>query len=126
MTQRSPRRSRTNGPWNTLIVDCVKAEVEDGHVTLRGEVDWSYQACEVARAVRHLAGVRGVSNLIMLKSIEEQTAAVVERQVHDAIARMADLDLRSIWASNNTVYLHGRVCSLAERRIAQRARRRRP
>lgn len=109
--------------WHTWIPDSVDAEVSKGTVTLRGVVEWSYQRDEAARAVRHLEGVRSVSNLIEVKPAVGATAADVERRIEDAISRMADLDARSIWVttSNGDVRLHGTVRSLAERRLAERA-----
>lgn len=109
--------------WHTLIPDSLEAEVRKGYVTLRGEVDWSFQRNEAVRAIRHLAGVRGVSNLITVKPHAKPKVADVERRVEAAIERMADLDARSIWVttSNGTVRLHGHVHSFAERRIAEHA-----
>lgn len=109
--------------WNTLIPDSVEAEVRTGHVNLRGEVEWSYQRNEAEHAVRHLAGVRSVTNLITVRPHAKPKPADIEHRVSDAIDRMADLDARSIWVStrNGTVGLHGHVHSLAERRIAEHA-----
>ena len=109
--------------WNTAIPAAVEVEVSNGDVTLRGEVEWSYQREEAAHAVRHLEGVRGVSNLVTLRPRDEPDAAAVEDRIEEAIGRMADLDARSVWvtADDGAVRLHGTVRSVAERRIAQRA-----
>lgn len=109
--------------WSTLIPNSVTAEVAKGHVTLHGNVEWSYQRAEAERAVRHLWGVRGVTNSITVEPRVEPDAADVARRVEEAIERMADLDARSIWVttSGGTVHLHGHVHSLAERRIAAQA-----
>lgn len=109
--------------WSALVPDSIDAEVRNGHVTLRGEVEWHFQRTEAARAVRHLSGVRDVTNLIKVKPRVKPSAEKVEERVEDAIERMADLDARSIWVttSNGTVTLHGHVRSLVERRIAERA-----
>jgi osmotically-inducible protein OsmY len=108
--------------WNTRIPDSVKAEVRNGQVTLRGSVAWSYQRDEAVRAVRHLAGVRDVSNLIEVEPGVEADAADIEERIHQAIGRMADVDSSSISVtkSDGMVRLEGSVGSLAERRIAQR------
>lgn len=109
--------------WNTSIPDSVEVEVSNGRATLRGAVEWSYQRDEATRAVRHLEGVRSVSNLIEVKPPVETDAADVEQRIEEAMARMADLDASSIWVtrSKGAVRLHGSVRSLAERRIAERA-----
>ena len=108
---------------STGIPDSVKAEVRNGQVTLRGSVAWSYQRDEAARAVRHLVGVRDVSNLIEVEpGVVEADATDVEEQIHQALGRMADVDASSISVTktDDVVRLDGSVGSLAERRIAQR------
>jgi osmotically-inducible protein OsmY len=109
--------------WNTSIPDSVQAEVRGGHVTLHGEVQWPYQREEAARTIGHMRGVRGVSNQIGIKPPAEASAADVEGRIDDAMARLADLDARSIWVTtrDGTAHLHGSVHSLAEFRLAQRA-----
>jgi hypothetical protein len=43
-------------------------EVVDGHVTLRGDVNWEWERQEAERVVRGVPAVRGISNLIGLRS----------------------------------------------------------
>ena len=107
----------------TSIPDSVRAEVRKGHVTLEGAVQWAYQREDAERAIRHLRGVRGVSNQLTVKPPAEAEATDVERRVEAAIERLADLDARSIQVTttDRTVRLHGSVHSLAELRLAQRA-----
>jgi osmotically-inducible protein OsmY len=108
---------------NTGIPDSVKVEVRNGQVTLRGSVAWSYQRDEAARAVRHLVGVRDVSNLIEVEpGVVEADATDIEERIHQALGRMADVDASSISVTktDGVVRLEGSVGSLAERRIAQR------
>jgi osmotically-inducible protein OsmY len=45
----------------------VKAEVDDGHVTLTGEVDFLYQKEIIVERVAVLAGVTAVSNRITIR-----------------------------------------------------------
>ena len=47
--------------------ESVKVMVEDGWVTLSGEVSWNYQKQAAADGVRRLMGVTGVSNQLTLK-----------------------------------------------------------
>lgn len=56
----------------------VKAEVDDGHVTLTGEVDFLYQKEIVAERVAELAGVRAVSSRITLRRRHAQEEKRVE------------------------------------------------
>jgi osmotically-inducible protein OsmY len=108
---------------NKSFPDSVDVEVAKGKVTLRGEVQWSYQRDEAARAVRHLEGVRSVSNLIRVARRTESTVADIEGRIEETLARQADLDASSIRVTvdDGVVRLHGTVSSLAERRLAQLA-----
>jgi osmotically-inducible protein OsmY len=47
--------------------ESVKVIVEDGWVTLSGEVSWNYQKQAAADGVRYLMGVTGVSNQLTIK-----------------------------------------------------------
>ena len=108
--------------WNTVVPDTVEADVEHGFVTLRGTVEWSYQREAAERPINLVRGICGVTNLITIEP-RVKLSADLEERVHDAIARMADLDARLIGvaARDGTVYLHGTVHTFAERRIAERA-----
>jgi osmotically-inducible protein OsmY len=50
--------------WNPEIPPTIEAEVTDGRVTLRGDLEWWYQRKLAERAVENLLGVRGVLNEI--------------------------------------------------------------
>jgi osmotically-inducible protein OsmY len=107
--------------WSTVIPDTVQAEVRNGVVTLRGEVEWEWQRQAAERTVRDIRGVRWISNLITVKPRVKESA--IEERVAEAIKRSADLDARSIWVTtdNGTVHLHGHVHSLHEKRVAESA-----
>ncbi len=45
----------------------LKIKVEDGWVTLEGEVDWDFERKSVNSAFENIAGVTGVSNNIQLR-----------------------------------------------------------
>jgi len=50
--------------WNYWIPsNRVKLIVQDGRITLSGDVDWYYQKEQAEDVVRHLVGVLGVINL---------------------------------------------------------------
>jgi len=107
--------------WNTLVPDTVHAEVRNGIVTLRGDVEWAYQREEAERAVRDLTGVTGVTNLITVKP--RVKAADIEQRIKEAIERAASLDARQIrvTTTNGTVHLQGHVHSLFEKKVAEEA-----
>ena len=55
--------------WETSVpTDAILVKVEQGWVTLSGEVDWHYQKEAAGRMVRGLMGVVGVSNMTTIKS----------------------------------------------------------
>jgi osmotically-inducible protein OsmY len=54
--------------WNVLVPhDRVRVQVQDGLVTLSGEVDWGYQKYAAEETVRYLMGVVWFSNQITVK-----------------------------------------------------------
>jgi osmotically-inducible protein OsmY len=53
--------------WLPNSWENIKAIVQNGLVTLEGEVEWNYQREYAERAVRWIRGVKGVSNLVGLK-----------------------------------------------------------
>lgn len=54
--------------WEVSVpADGVKVTVEDGWVTLTGEVEWHYQKDAAENVIRGLRGVVGISNLTTVK-----------------------------------------------------------
>ena len=51
---------------NVAVPLSVQAVVRDGHITLDGTVSWAHQRAAADTAVRYLAGVKGVSNQIVI------------------------------------------------------------
>ena len=109
--------------WNVKVPDeGVKVAVRDGWLTLEGEVEWQYQRSAAERALRHLTGMRGVTNLIAVKP-RQASEYDVRQTIKDALRRSADLvaDRISVEAHDGAVTLAGSVRSAAERRDAERA-----
>ena len=108
--------------WDILVPDHkLRARVEDGWVTLEGEVEWDYQRRAAARAVRNLTGVRGVTTLITLSP--RISTYDVSQHIKDALRRRVELDARAIEveAMGSSVILRGTVRSWAEKREAEQA-----
>jgi osmotically-inducible protein OsmY len=99
----------------------VKARLEKGWLTLEGEVDWQFQREAAEEAVRPLAGVRGIANLITVKP--KIKAAEISYKIASALSRSAALHAQQIKveASENRVTLKGVVHSWDERREAEHA-----
>jgi osmotically-inducible protein OsmY len=99
----------------------IKVVVNNGWVTLEGEVEWQYQREAAHNAVRYLTGVTGVSNSITIKS--RVSPKDVKDKIVAAFHRWADIDARriDIEAHDGKVILRGNVRSWAERDEAQQA-----
>lgn len=98
----------------------IKVSVWKGWVTLTGEVEWQFQKIDLEHVVRRLAGVRGVSNLLVIKP--RVMPNEIEEQIEDALVRTAKIEAQSIRVDmeGSTVVLAGRVPSYAERAEAER------
>jgi len=113
--------------WDTSVPhDRIKVKVEKGWLTLEGDVDWYYQKEAAERAVRHLTGVKGVSNLIMLRVLPAPSD--VKQRIKEALQRGAQVDAEHITVDieGNQAILRGTVRSYAEMRDAERAARNAP
>ena len=53
--------------WLPFSSATIRLVVADGEVTLEGCVDWNYCRCRAEQAVREVAGVRAVANMIELR-----------------------------------------------------------
>jgi len=104
----------------SILPGTVQVTVSEGCVTLEGEVEWWYQRDSAKNAIRHLPGLKGVSNLISIKSIV--TPDGIEKDIKSAFERNALLDSSNIKVetSGHNVVLHGRVRNHAEREEAER------
>jgi len=80
--------------WNVYIPKTVTARVENGSVTLEGQVIWNFQRVVAERATRCLTGVVAVHNSIMLKP--HTSANQVKEKVLAALHRQAAADGNSI------------------------------
>ena len=99
----------------------VQVTVENGWVTLEGEVEWQYQKSAAANAVKYLMGVKGVTNSISIKP--RVSAADVKAKIESAFARRAQLDANQIRveSTENKVILRGTVHSWDEKEDAEQA-----
>jgi osmotically-inducible protein OsmY len=102
-----------------LARDSVKVVVEQGRITLSGEVAWDYQRRAAADAVRYLMGVTGVTNHIAIKPAVSLNA--VQADIEAALKRRAAKDAQSIQVEvhGHDVTLTGNVHSWAERELAR-------
>lgn len=116
------RTARQVLQWATaLSQEQVEVEVEGGWLTLTGEVSWDHERRAAEAAVRLLAGLRGMTDMIRVKAHVSRSA--VMQDVDAALRRVVDGDTTHlvIEVHGAQVTLSGEVHSWAERVLAQRA-----
>jgi osmotically-inducible protein OsmY len=101
--------------------DRIRVTVKDGWLTLEGKAGWCFQKEAAERAVRYLAGVRGITNNIEIEPAV--SAADVRAKIEKALRRSAEVDASRIKvdASGGTVTLSGAVRSWTQMKQAESA-----
>ena len=109
--------------WSAVVPqDTVQVKVQDGWVTLTGQVDWQFQRTAAENEIRKLSGVAGVINSITIKSHVQSVD--VKRKIEDALKRSAEVEAAAIRVSllgNGKVALDGKVHDWKERDAVSRA-----
>lgn len=106
--------------WNTdTVADRMLIEVQQGWVTLEGEVDWQYQKEAAQDAVRKLSGVVGINNRLIVRpkiGVED-----IKARIETALARNSELDANKIRVTvdDKTVRLEGHVRHWRERKACE-------
>jgi len=106
---------------HSLVPDSVKAAVHDGHITLTGPVSGLHQKLDAAEAVRHIRGIRGVHNHIVVKP--GPALHDVKRRIVRALHEDADVNARNVAVTvlGSSVMLTGGVDTWRQRDAAERA-----
>jgi len=99
----------------------IRAQVQDGWVTLEGTVEWQFQRNAAERAVRYLGGIKGVTNLIAIAPTV--SSYDVAQRIKAALHRTADIEAKrvEVTARDGNVVLTGSVRSWPERADIERA-----
>jgi osmotically-inducible protein OsmY len=106
--------------WATYFpADSIHVKVESGWITLSGDVQWDYQRQTAADAIRHLSGVTGVSNQIVVEP--SVSSILVKSDIEAALKRRARSDAFkiSVQVQGADVTLTGSVQSWSERELAR-------
>jgi osmotically-inducible protein OsmY len=105
--------------WQTFLPEgAIKIMVESGWITLSGRVEWEYQRQAATTAVRHLLGVKGLNDEILINS--KVSAGNVKTNIESALKRRAIADGRkiSVTVDGSDVTLTGEVATWTEREQA--------
>lgn len=114
------RAAREALQWDIEVpASGVKVTVSNGWVTLDGEVEFGFQKRAAESAVHRLAGIVGVSNLIMVKP--RVSLGEVKQDIEQALVRNARTDAQHIQVEveGRKVILRGTVPSYAEKEAAE-------
>jgi osmotically-inducible protein OsmY len=89
-------RSAANAlAWTaTVPPDCVKVLVENGWLTLEGEVNWQFEKDAAEEDVRSLRGIVGISNDVVVRPIIDELD--VKDKIEKAFERHAHIDANNI------------------------------
>lgn len=108
--------------WDLAVPStAIAVKVEQGVVTLSGDVDWAYQRAEAEQDMRKLSGVKSVINSIRVRpQVQPEN---VRAKIRAAFERSAGLEASGITieTSGSRVRLNGKVRTLVEREEAERA-----
>ena len=107
--------------WDALIsVDRLDVTVSKGWITLKGDVEWQYQRQDAERVIRRLSGVKGVSNLLVVKP--RVAPADLKQKIEQALIRSAEVDAKRITVEvqGSKIILKGTVRSWTEKEEAER------
>ena len=108
--------------WDVMVPsEAVKVKVQEGWVTLTGDVDWQYQRTAAEDDVRKLSGVLGVTNLVTIRPRAQ--SADIKKRIEEALRRNAlvEADNIRIDVADGKVTLEGRVNTWYERDVLETA-----
>jgi len=97
--------------WDVIVPKEVTAKIQNGSITLEGQVTWNFQREAAERAVSYITGVISVCNSVTIKP--EASTAEVKEKVEAALHRQAKTDSKSIHVatSGGKVTLTGHASS---------------
>lgn len=105
--------------WNVYqLSESVTIKVENGLVTLNGEVPWNFERQSAEYCIRYLTGVRGVLNQIKVRpkisvtTIKADIEKALQRRAHDQAQEI------TVSVSGDEVRLGGKIHDWREKSLA--------
>lgn len=108
--------------WTNFVPEeRVRLQVDNGVITLEGELEWQYQRDAAFNAVKNLQGVRSVIN--KLRITPGPSVYILKDNIRKALTRDANIEANNIKieTEDRTVVLKGKVRSWSERSDVERA-----
>ena len=109
--------------WSSAMPNsAVRVKVQDGWVTLSGQVPWNYQRTLAEYEVRKLSGVAGIINQVTLAPVAPP--ADMKQRILGALKRHAELAARDITVevrTDGSVRIGGKVDNWDEREAVEQA-----
>lgn len=108
--------------WNTYVsIEHVKVMVDDGWITLSGELDWEYQRQAVVNSVSHLIGIRGITDQIGLRPV--MSSRSIKSEIEAAMVRHSRENATKVQVTvhDTNVTLSGTVDTWSDRELARLA-----
>lgn len=102
--------------WNWEIPDgMIKVKVEEGWITLEGELEWNHQKDAAQKSIKNLIGVKGLNNNITIKpDANDQIERIDIKSRLERNWPINDGDIEAIVSGNN-VTLRGTIESLYQK-----------
>ena len=100
--------------------DKITISVENGWITMTGDLEWSYQKDAAQAATRKIKGVTGLTNAITISSVKSDR--IEKMEIEKALVLSSAIDDREIHVTvtGNIVSLGGVVSTLYEKEQAGR------
>lgn len=119
------RRAADSLRWCSVVPRYgIQVGVTNGWVELSGEVELHHERKAAESAIHDLAGVRGITNNIVVSARAVTAADNIKRTIKDALWRSLMIEPEHVHVTvleNGKVFLDGKVRNLAERDAVERA-----
>ena len=88
--------------WDVFVPpNAIDVLVHDGWLTLSGNVNWHFEKTSAEDDVRKLSGVRGITNMIVIKP--QIDSANVKSRIDSALKRHAEVEANALASASGAV-----------------------